>query len=223
MGFGAWAVLWKDIIALTRTPLRSWLTLLFIAAFPAALGVAVGSRRGELAILLWLVLFMLNMANLFLLSVRDMVRRVDITKALPIAAARLLFGELALSIVQLTLLGAISLSLMALAGVAQGHLYGATLLILPTLAALMLFVQTVFVLVYPPRRDDAAQNAAAGLISLGACIVSLIPSLLIGTVLYQLHAAPLVLGFCVTLANGIAAFIALQVAAWLWERFDPTD
>jgi hypothetical protein len=223
IGTGAWAILWKDLISLTRTPLRSWMTLLFIAAFPAALGIAVGGRRSELAVLLWLVLFTLNMANLFLLSVRDMVRRVDITKALPIAAARILMGELALSITQLTLLGAFSLSLMALAGVARGSVLGAALLILPTLAALLLFIQTCFVLIYPQRRDDAAQNAVAGFVSLGACVVALLPALLVGISLFVVQAPSLILGVGVTLANGLAAFVALQVAAYLWQRFDPTD
>ncbi|MES2459824.1 MAG: putative ABC exporter domain-containing protein [Armatimonadota bacterium] len=223
LGMGAWAILWKDLISLTRTPLRSWLTLLFIAAFPAALGVAVGGRRSELAVLLWLVLFTLNMANLFLLSVRDMVRRVDITKALPIAPARILMGELALSIAQLTLLGVFSLSLMALTGVVRGPMFGAALLILPTLAALLLFVQTCFVLLYPQRRDDVAQNAVAGFVSVGACIAALFPSLLIGISLFIVRAPLLIMGGGVTLANGIAAFITLQVAAHLWQRFDPTD
>jgi hypothetical protein len=223
LGTGARAILWKDLISLTRTPLRSWLTLLFIAAFPAALGIAVGGRRSELAILLWLVLFTLNMANLFLLSVRDMVRRIDITKALPIAPARILLGELALSIVQLTLLGTFSLCLMALTGAVRGSLLGASLLILPTLAGLLLFVQTGFVLLYPQRRDDAAQNAVAGIVSVGACIVALFPSLLVGISLFIVQAPRLLLGVGVTLANGIAAFIALQIAAYLWQRFDPTD
>jgi ABC-2 type transport system permease protein len=223
LGTGAWAILWKDLISLTRTPVRSWMTLLFIAAFPAALGIVVGGRRSELAVLLWLVLFTLNMANLFLLSVRDMVRRVDITKALPLAPTRILMGELALSIVQLTLLGAFSLSLMALTGVARGSLFGASLMLLPTLAALLLFVQTCFVLIYPQRRDDTAQNAVAGFVSIGACIAALLPSLLVGISLYVIKAPPLLLGFGVTVANGLAAFIALQVAAYLWQRFDPTD
>ncbi len=223
LGTGAWAILWKDIISLTRTPIRSWITLLFIAAFPAALGIAMGGRRSELGVLLWLVLFTLNMANLFLLSVRDMVRRIDITKALPVSPVRVLLGELTLSIAQLTLLGAFSLSLMALTGVTRGSLFGAALLMLPTLAALLLFIQTSFVLLYPQRREDAAQNAVAGFVSIGACIVALLPSLIVGISLYALQAPRLLLGFGVSLANGIAAFIALLTAAFLWQRFDPTD
>jgi hypothetical protein len=108
-GGGARAVLWKDLVSVTRTPARSWITLLVIAAFPALFGRAFGGRGGEAGVLFWVFLFTLNMSSIFLLSLRDMLRRADIMKALPVAPARLLLAELGLSIGQLTLLGWASL------------------------------------------------------------------------------------------------------------------
>lgn len=224
-GGGALAILWKDLIALTRTSLRTWGSLLFVAAFPAVIGVLVSGRRSDIAVLGWTVLFTLNMTNPFLLSLRDMLRRADLTKAMPIAPAKMLLGELATSVLQLTVLGWFSLGLMALAGVARG---GPAVLVaavtLPALAALLLFVQTCFVLLYPQQRGsgDAVQGGVAGLLGMVACTIALFPGLAAGLALYLAHVPASLLALGVAAADLLAAFVALQAAALLWQRFDPS-
>lgn len=223
-GGGAKAVLWRDMVATTRTPLRSWVTLLVLAALPALLSTFFGSRQGAASILFWIVIFTLQMSGLFLLSLRDMLRRADISKALPIAPARFLLAELTLSITQLTVLGWFSLGVMAAMGSGRGGgpMALVAALSLPSLAALLLLVQTSFVLLYP-NPADPAQNAISGILSVIACLISLAPAVLVGVTLWLNGASPLVLAAGVTGANVIGAAAALCLAAFLWQRFDPTD
>jgi ABC-2 type transport system permease protein len=221
-GGGARAVLWRDMVATTRTPLRSWITLFVLAAIPALLGMLLGSRRSDVGVLIWTVLFTLQISGLFLLSLRDMLRRADISKALPISPARFLLAELTLSIVQLTVLGWFSLTVMALTSSARGSTVMIAALSLPSLATLLLLVQASFVLLYP-QPSDPAQNAVSGLLSAFASIVSLTPAIIIGVLLWTIQLSPLLLAASITVTNLIAAMCALFIAAFLWQRFDPTD
>ncbi len=242
IGTGARAILWKDLIAVTRTPLKSWGTLLLVASIPAILSQVVGrgftsGGTGGIAgpngspsmatngfgVLMWLFIFTLNMSSLFLLSLRDMLRRADISKALPIPPARLLLAELALSIAQLTILGWFSLGLMtAFSGAGPTTLIA--FVVLPSLAALILFVQTSFVLLYP-NQNDPAQNSVSGLLSVFASILALIPGVSVGITVYLLTdgKSPALLGLAVGATNLLAAAVALAFASFLWQRFDPSD
>lgn len=221
-GGGARAILWKDLLSITRTPPRSWITLLVIAAFPALFGRAFGGQSGDGGIAFWVFLFLLNMSNIFLLSLRDMLRRADIMKALPVPPARLVLAELTLSIVQLTALGWLSLGLMVALGTGRGPLTLVAFLTLPTMAALLLMVQTSFVLLYP-NRGDQAQNTIGGLLGLLASMLSLIPTIAVGLALYLAGMPPLLVGVGIGLTNLTAALAALAFATVLWQRFDPTD
>jgi hypothetical protein len=222
-GGGTRSLVWKDLVITTRTPLRSWLTLLFIAAVPALLGRGIGGRGGGAeGVVFWTVFFTINLSNVFLISIRTMLKRADITKALPIPPARFLFAENALSVALLTALGWLSLGLMTLLGAQRGPLVTVAFLCLPSLAALILLTQTSFVLLYP-NRDDQAQNTIGGLLGLFATTLALAPSLALGAVLHLTGASALVLGLAVTAANLVAAGAALAFAAFLWQRFDPTD
>lgn len=222
-GSGARAVLWRDLVATTRTPVKSWVTLLILAAIPALLGGVIQGRGTELGLILWLVLFTLQMSGLFLLPLRDMLRRADISKALPISPARFLLAELTLSITQLTLLGWFSLSAMAIFGLTRGALaLTVMIVVLPSLAALLLLVQTSFILLYPSPTDPA-QNAVSGMLSVVASLLSLLPGVMAGMLLFAWGRSPVILGAGVFLVNLVSAGAALCFAAFLWQRFDPTD
>lgn len=221
-GGGALAIVWKDLVSNTRLPLQSWAGFVAVAAFPALFGQFLGTGGGNAAILAWAAMFTLQMAGVFLLSLRDMLRRVDIMKALPISPVRLLLGELAVSMLLLTLLGWLSLGLMALLGGSRGTLLGVAFVILPTLAALMLLVQTVFVLLYP-NHNDAAQKGMGSLLSLIGSTLALVPALVVGAALFALDAGRLHMALGVGATNLVAAATALALASYLWERFDPTD
>jgi ABC-2 type transport system permease protein len=221
LGGGARAVLWKDLVSVTRTPPRSYIQLAILAAFPAIFGGIFG-RRGDVNVVFWAVMFSMQMASFFLLALRDMLRRADISKALPIAPSKLLVAELLLSVVQLTALGWFSLGLMVLTGMGRGPLVVTAALALPSLAALLLLVQTTFVLLYP-NPNDPAQHTISGVLSLMASLFSLTPTLLIGIVLFQLGVTSWLLALALTAVNLVTAGIALAVATYLWQRFDPTD
>jgi hypothetical protein len=220
-GGGAWAIFWKDSIALTRAPWRSWLQLLFMATLPALIGGVLG-RKGDLNILVWLVLFTMQMAGLFLLSLRDMLRRVDISKSLPIAPWKFLVAELALSVVQLTVLGWFSLTVMICAGMGRGPLIGLAAVILPTLVALLLIVQTAFVLLYP-NPIDPAQQFVGGILSMFASLFAVFPAIVLGVSLYLITQNWLLVGGSILVSNILGAGIWLAISTVLWKRFDPTD
>jgi hypothetical protein len=220
-GGGARAILWKDLVSATRTPPRSYIHLAILAAFPAIFGGIFG-RRGDVNVIFWVVMFSMQMASFFLLALRDMLRRADISKALPVSPAKLLIAELFLSVVQLTALGWFSLTLMVVTGMGRGPLLLTAAIALPSLAALLLMVQTTFVLLYP-NPTDPAQHTVSGILSLLASVFSLIPTLVVGTVLFQLEWSALPLALGVTIVNLVSAGIALTIATFLWQRFDPTD
>jgi ABC-2 type transport system permease protein len=232
LGGGAWAIVWKDLISMTRVPGQSWGPLAFIAALPALMGWALNrggpsvggepSVGGGPSVVLWIALFTLQMSGVFLLSLRDMLRRADLTKALPISPTRLLLGEQCTGILLLTILGWLSLGVMAALGGGPGPLTIAAFWALPSLAALLLLVQTCFVLLYP-NQDDPAQKSIGGLLSLIACTLALLPSFVAGALLSLLGSGPVLLGLGVSLVNLVVAGIALAVATLLWQRFDPTD
>ncbi|MDX1931381.1 MAG: putative ABC exporter domain-containing protein [Capsulimonadales bacterium] len=220
-GGGARAILWKDLVAATRIPLRNWLQLLIPAAFPALLGGMFGRENG-LNVLGWTLLYGIQMPGIFLMTLRDVVRRADLSKSLPISPIRLLGAELLLPLLQLTVLGWISLGAVWVAGVWRGPLLQAAALILPSLAALLFLVQAIFVLVYP-NPTDPAQNAVSGVVSLGISLAALIPALSVGIVLFLLGVPVLVLAVAITAVNLIGATAALLVAARCWHAFEPSD
>ena len=224
-GTGARAILWKDAVSLTRTPARSWLSLIFLAVFPAIFSLLFGRRQNEGAVIFWIVMFTIQTSGLFLLGLRDMLRRADITKALPISPTRLLVAELAFSVAQMTVLGYISMAVMYLIGSGRGPMFGAALLVFPSVAALIIFVQTCFVLLYPTANQDAAQSGASNLFSLFASLMALLPGLIVGGVLFVVTGgtSPLLLGVGVAVTNLLAAACALALATFLWQRFDPTS
>jgi hypothetical protein len=125
-------------------------------------------------------------------------------------------------VVQLTALGWFSLGLMVLTGMGRGPLVVTAALALPSLAALLLLVQTTFVLLYP-NPNDPAQHTISGVLSLMASLFSLTPTLLIGIVLFQLGVTSWLLALALPAVNLVTAGIALAVATYLWQRFDPTD
>lgn len=220
-GAGAWAIFWKDCISVTRTPLRTWGQLCFLATLPAIVGGMFG-QRGDLNVIFWSVMFSLQMASFFLLSLRDMLRRADIAKAFPIPAWRLIIAELGLSVAQLTVLGWVSLAAMVVLGIGNGPLVRVAAISLPSLALLLLLVQTSFVLLYPNPMDPA-QHFIGGVLSLLASIVAIAPSITIGMILFTLQQPPLLMAAGITITNLAAALVALGCASVLWQRFDPTD
>jgi len=222
-GMGARAILWKDAVSLTRTPLRSWLTLLFLASFPAFFSLIFGKRQNDIGLVFWLVMFTVQTSSLFLLGLRDMLRRADITKALPVSPGKLLLAELAFSALQMTILGWLSMGIMWLLGSGRGPVFAAALVVFPSVAALILFVQTCFVLVYPVANQDAAQNGISGLLSLLASMLALLPGVIAGILLSLANAPPVLLGLGVAVVNAVAAACAFAVATFLWQRFAPTS
>jgi hypothetical protein len=220
-GGGARAILWKDLVAATRIPLRSWSQLLIPAAFPALIGGLLGKENG-LNVLGWTVLFSLQMPSIFLLTLRDVLRRADISKSLPISPVKLLGGELILPLFQLVLIGWLSLGMVWAVGLWHGSMLWVATMVLPSLSALLFFIQAVFVLMYP-KPQDPAQHAVNGVVSLVVSIVALVPPFLVGVPLFVCGVSPWILAFAVSLVNTVGAVIALAVAAKLWQRFDPTD
>ena len=221
VGVGAGAILWKDLIGISRTPHRSWITLLLVAAFPAIFGVLFG-RHSEIGIVAWMLTFTLQMSGFFLLGMRDMLRRADVSKALPIAPLPFIACELAASIGLQTVLGWFSLTLSGLVGMGFGRITQAAFLVFPTLAALVLFVQAIFVLLYP-QKNDAAQSAVGNASALVASLVAVLPSVFAGVVLYVLRVPVLAIGAVVAVVNVGCAVGALRAASVLWRRFDPSD
>ena len=222
VGPGAGAILWKDLVGVGRTPARSWVTLLLVAAFPALFGVLFGRQNNEVGVLAWMVTFTLQMSGFFLLGMRDMLRRADVSKALPIAPLPFIAAELAVSVGLQSVLGWFSLTLSSVVGMGFGPLVQAAYFVFPTLAALVLFVQAIFVLLYP-QKNDAAQSVVGNATALVASLVSLVPSLLAAVVLFMLRVPVLTIGAAVAVINAGCAFAALCLAAWLWRRFDPSD
>jgi hypothetical protein len=220
-GGGARAILWKDLVAATRIPLRNWLQLLIPAAFPAILGGLFGRENG-FNVLGWTVLYSLQMPGIFLLTLRDVLRRSDISKSLPISPLKMLAGELALPLIQLTLLGWLSLGLVYVARLWQGPFLLVAVTVLPSLAALLFFIQAVFVLIYP-NPNDPAQHAVSSVLSLGLSLLALLPALLVGIPLYLLGVSPLLLAIAISTINTVFAAVTLLVASHLWKEFDPTD
>lgn len=220
-GTGARALLWKDAVAATRTPPRAWAQLAFVALLPALIGGIFGKRGSDVNVLFWTFLFTLQMSPFFLLGLRDMLRRADISKALPLSPTRFLCAELTLSVAQLTIVGWFSLSVMAVTGLGRGPLVVVAYLVLPTLAALLLTVQTVFVLLYPSN-NDPAQNTISNLLSIIASTFALIPAVTVGVLLFFAGVGPALLGVSVALVNVVCAAIVLAIATLLWQRFDPT-
>lgn len=221
-GSGALGVVWRDLVTGARTPLRSWVALLVIAALPALVAQGVAGPRGDTAVLFWIVLFVVNVSGVFLTGIRTMLRRADITKALPIAPARFLLGETAVSIALLTVFGWMSLALMTAFGVGYGPQTPVAFWALPSLAALVLLVQTCFVLLYP-NRNDPAQNTIGNLLGFGASLLALLPTVVVGVVLFGQSYPPPAIALGVSLTNLAAAAAALWFGAFLWQRFDPTD
>jgi hypothetical protein len=164
----------------------------------------------------------MQMAGLFLLSLRDMLRRVDISKSLPIAPWKFLVAELALSVVQLTVLGWFSLTVMICAGMGRGPLIGLAAVILPTLVALLLIVQTAFVLLYP-NPIDPAQQFVGGILSMFASLFAVFPAIVLGVSLYLITQNWLLVGGSILVSNILGAGIWLAISTVLWKRFDPTD
>ena len=229
-GTGARAILWKDCVAATRIPLRSYLQLLIPAAMPALIGGYLGgvSGRGHngigggVGIVAWMFFFALQTPALFMLGLRDMLRRADISRALPIAPLPNLAAEIALPILQLTILGWLSLALSAAFGLWRGPLLPVAFLILPTLTALLYFVQTVFVLLYP-RPNDAAQTAVSNFLSLFLSLLAVLPGVAVGMTLFIFDFPFLLAGAGAAAINLLGAMLALLLASRLWARFDPTD
>ena len=219
-GGGARAILWKDLIAATRIPPRHYLQLLIPAAFPAVLGAMFGRDNG-FNVLGWTTLYSLQMPGIFLLTLRDMLRRADITKALPLSSLKMLGAELLLPLVQLTALGWMSLLMVFVAGLWRGPLLLVAVIVLPSLAALLFFVQAIFVLVYP-NPNDPAQHAVSGVLSLGVSLLALIPGLLVGIPLFFI-ASSMTLALSVFAVNTVFAALALYAASRLWRTFDPTE
>ncbi len=127
------------------------------------MGRGIGGQRGDEAVVFWIFFYTVNVSHVFLVGIRTMLRRADITKALPVGPARFLLGETAFS-----LLFADGLRLGVAppyggAGGGRGPLFRVAFLMLPTLAAVILLVQTCFVLLYP-NRADPAQNAVGNLL-----------------------------------------------------------
>ena len=221
-GVGAWAVFWKDCISATRIPIRAYLQLLIPAAMPALLGGYLGRGHSEFSVLGWTFFFALQMPGVFLMGLRDMLRRADISRALPIHPLRYLIAEIALPIGQLTILGWLSLGVSAALGLWRGPLLSAAFITLPTLTALLYFVQTAFVLLYP-RPNDMAQTIISNLLSLLVSLFAVLPGVIIGIILYIADFPPLWMGVPVAAVNLCLAALALTLAGALWARFDPTD
>jgi hypothetical protein len=220
VGGGARALLWKDLIGLTRTPARGWTNLLLIAVFPALIGLAAERKTG-LSLLLWVLAFSLQMSGVFLSGIRNVARRADLTKTLPITPIRFLAAELALPVAQLTLLGWFSLTILILTGSATGSIVPITYIFFPSLAALLIVIQTALVLLYP-QRNDAAQGAVSNLLGFAASVAALVPAAIIGLVLHFLGAPYLVLGLVGGVVNLVMTATALAATARLWARFEPT-
>lgn len=220
-GGGAWAILWKDCVGVTRAPVRSWFQLMFLAALPALAGAVFG-RHGDISLIFWNSLFALQMAGFFLLSLRDMLRRADLSKCLPIAPWKFIAAELGLSVAQLTLLGWFSLGVMVAVGIGRGAMVWVGAWTLPTQATLLLLVQTVVLLLYP-NAGDPAQGFLSGILSLIASMIALLPGAIVGIVLYLLKVPYPLLGIAIGMTNLSAAALTLILASWLWRRFDPTD
>ena len=221
LGAGAAALLWKDLISLTRTPLRGWVNLLTVAVSPAIISLLAG-KRSDTGVLIWMVMFAVQMSGVFLVGARNMLRRADLAKAFPIKPIPFLLGELSLGVVQLTVLGWFSLSILALTGSGRGPLLVAAYLAFPSLAALLIFVQASFVLLYP-QTNDAAQSAISGMLGFVSSLCALAPGTAVGLLLHHQHAPSAVLGIAVGGVNTLAAGAALLIAARLWLRFDPSD
>ena len=221
-GVGAWAVFWRDCITATRIPFRSYLQLLIPAALPALLGGYLGRGQSAVSILGWTFFFALQMPGVFLGGLREMLRRADISRALPIRPLPFLLAEFALPILQLTFLGWFSLGVSAAFGLWRGPLLPVAFLILPTLTIMLYFVQTVFVLLYP-RPNDAAQTVISNLLSLFASVLSVLPGVAVGIFLYISDYPPLLAGIGMAFFNLTEALASLSFAAYLWTRFDPTD
>ena len=224
-GIGAWAILWKDCVAATRIPPRAYLQLLIPAAMPALIGGWLGYSQGGaggVGIMAWMFFFAVQTPSLFMLGLRDMLRRADISRALPLSPLSNLVAEIALPVVQLTLLGWLSLMISSFFGMWRGPLLPVAFLILPTLTALLYFVQTIFVLLYPIP-GDAAQNAVSNALSLGLSLLATVPGIAIGIALYVNDISLWGAGIATALVNLIIAAVSLLVASRLWATFDPAD
>jgi hypothetical protein len=104
----------------------------------------------------------------------------------------------------------------------RGPLLPVAFLILPTLTALLYFVQTIFVLLYPIP-GDAAQNAVSNALSLGLSLLATVPGIAIGIALYVNDISLWGAGIATALVNLTIAAVSLLVAYRLWATFDPAD
>ena len=252
-GHPAVAIVWKNLVAATRT-VRPALVVIPLLAAAAALALVAVARPGGTALTQFAGLLLLSWSGLLVAAgplwvrydLRQDLPKIELLRAFPLAGWAVVLAEVTVSTILLT---GLQLALLTLAFVAylsdptvglgvgqRAWLLGGAALALPVVNALGLLVQNAAALLYPAwvrlgaTRPGGVEAMGQGMISMLASVLA-VALLLVGpaaagaAVRYALR--PALADFAVAPAILAAVAVALVEAVplvrWLGRVFDRTD
>lgn len=180
---GPLAVVWRDMIISLRTSLTSFLFFLVFGlvytAVPALLG---GREEGILTqaglfvapFITWTTVFAYNRTGFL-----DLLRRVDVDKALPFSLVQLLIAHSALRNFLACLLGWTMLIVPVVVSSSNFHAAASVAIALPAFAFLISGCVLLFMLIFPDM-EDPSQRMLRELLTMALMVLALTPGIVAG-------------------------------------------
>lgn len=223
-GRGAVALLWKDLLIRYRvsSAQRFAMVVLIIAIIYASTYVAKSDLilKYTPVLLLYMVFLLSMMAQT---DLRTDIKHVNITKAMPIAAWRIMLMGVAGSVLYMTAgVFVLAVALFAIVPQARGDLLIACMIAVPFLGFANASVSAIPSLLYPDTSDQA-QNYLSGLVSLFLISVAMIPTVVLGIVsLWLFKTSFFITAVLISISNIIIGAAGISIAGLIFRKFDPS-
>ena len=227
-GRGAWAVVWKNLVELTRGSARQ---LYFVLVVVAVVGFGMSRSlpheitpvMAETFVVGGLLYMLLLMSTVLAHSFRAHLKQVNILKPIPIPAWQVVAAEAAPVVAFYTVFAWAVIGITAvIVGVSQRSLLPLAVVAFPFVALGAVSWQAVIAVMYP-NYDDVGQRFIGGLLSFLCVMLSLGLPCGPGAVLWMLGAGTIITAAGVIVTASVVALAGFAAGGLLYARHDPTS